>query len=214
MKTLLLFGVSPKMGTAYQVLQLALQQPSQWRCVALVRNADFAKQLNQQGVITLVGDATDEAKIKEICELASTDTVIVSTLGGSESAHYDAHRLIIDTAEDIGIKQMLLVTSLGCGDSWATMSDRAKQAFGQALREKSLAEVWLQTSSLNYNILRPGGLLNGEITGKAECYYQQEVHGHIHRTELANVIIQKISAENLDNRVYAVVDPSLSNDKK
>ena len=109
---------------------------------------------------------------------------------------------------------MLLVTSLGCGDSWATMSDRAKQAFGQALREKSLAEVWLQTSSLNYNILRPGGLLNGEITGKAECYYQQEVHGHIHRTELANVIIQKISAENLDNRVYAVVDPSLSNDKK
>lgn len=214
MKTLLLFGVSPKQGTCYQVLQLAKQQPAQWRCVALVRDADFAKQLNQQGVVTVVGDATDEAKVKEICQLSGNDAMIVSTLGGSESAHYQAHRLIIDTAEQCGIRQMLLVTSLGCGDSWNTMSERAKQAFGHALREKSLAEVWLQTSSLNYDILRPGGLLKGEITGHGKCFYQQEVHGCIHRAELANVIMQKINAGPLENRIYSVIDPSLATENK
>ena len=36
---------------------------------------------------------------------------------------------------------MVLVTSLGCGESWAYLSDRAKAAFGQAVREKSLAET-------------------------------------------------------------------------
>jgi uncharacterized protein YbjT (DUF2867 family) len=210
MKTILLFGVSPKLGTGFQVLQLAVQQPDQWRCVALVRNAEFAQQLNQQGVETVVGDAMDAAKVKEVCELAGTDTVIVSTLGGSAGAHYEAQRLIMDTAEQCSIGQMLLVTSLGCGDSWVTMSERAKQAFGHSLREKSLAEVWLQTSTLNYTILRPGGLINGDMTGQAECFYQQEVHGCIHRAELANVIMQKIQAKKLENCILAVVDPSLS----
>lgn len=70
MKTLLLFGVSPKKGTGYQVLQLALQQSSEWRCAALVRDAAFAAELNRQGVQTVVGDATDESSVKEICRLA------------------------------------------------------------------------------------------------------------------------------------------------
>lgn len=209
MKTLLLFGVSPKMGTGYQLLQLALQQPLQWRCIALVRDADFARQLSQQGVVTVVGDATDESSVKKACELAGNHTVIVSTLGGSAGAHYLAQRLIIDTAEHCGIKQMLLVTSLGCGDSWPTMSERAKKAFGHSVREKSLAEVWLQTSTLNYEILRPGGLVNGAVTGTAKCFYQQEIHGYIHRAELASVIMQRISTATLNNCVYTVVDPDL-----
>ncbi|MCO6507073.1 MAG: NAD(P)H-binding protein [Snodgrassella sp.] len=209
MKTLLLFGVSPKMGTGYQLLQLALQQPLQWRCIALVRDADFARQLSQQGVVTVVGDATDESSVKKACELAGNHTVIVSTLGGSAGAHYLAQRLIIDTAEHCGIKQMLLVTSLGCGDSWPTMSERAKKAFGHSVREKSLAEVWLQTSTLNYEILRPGGLINGAVTGTGKCFYQQEIHGYIHRAELASVIMQRISTATLNNCVYTVVDPDL-----
>lgn len=209
MKTLLLFGVSPKMGTGYQLLQLALQQPLQWRCIALVRDADFARHLSQQGVVTVVGDATDESSVKKACELAGNHTVIVSTLGGSAGAHYLAQRLIIDTAEHCGIKQMLLVTSLGCGDSWPTMSERAKKAFGHSVREKSLAEVWLQTSTLNYEILRPGGLVNGAVTGTGKCFYQQEIHGYIHRAELASVIMQRISTATLNNCVYTVVDPDL-----
>ena len=170
MKTLLLFGVSPKKGTGYQVLQLALQQSSEWCCAALVRDAAFAAELNRQGVQTVVGDATDESSVKEICRLAGTNTIIVSTLGGSAGAHYLAQRLIIDTAEQAGISRMLLVTSLGCGDSWHTMSERAKTAFGHAVREKSLAEVWLQTSKLNYEILRPGGLSNVTLLAQVNVF--------------------------------------------
>lgn len=74
------------------------------------------------------------------CELAGNHTVIVSTLGGSAGTHYLAHRLIIDTAEHCGIKQMLLVTSLGCSNSWATMSERTKKLsdiqYGKSLWRK------------------------------------------------------------------------------
>lgn len=65
---------------------------------------------------------------------------------------------------------MVLMTSLGCGDSWAYLSTRYKAAFGQAVREQPLAESWLQTSSLDFAILRPGSLLQGSPTGKTQRF--------------------------------------------
>ena len=209
MKTVIIFGVSAKLGTGYQVSQLIKQCHPKWRCIALIRDAAFAKQLAEQNIETHVGDATDVELVKEIGKQAGSDATIISTLGG-ESGNYIAQRNIIDCTEQVGIKQMVLVTSLGCGDSWSTLSLRAKQAFGNAVREKSLAEVWLQTSSLNYVILRPGGLRDGEITNNGQCYFAQEVHGFIYRKELANIIIDKIANQQFDNRAYSVVDPSLT----
>lgn len=208
MKTLLIFGVSPKQGTAYQVLQVARKCHPQWRCIVLVRHAELAQQLTKQGVECVIGDATDPVKVNQLCQLAGPDAIIVSTLSGV-TGNYTAQRIIIDCAEQMGLKQMLLVTSLGCGDTWSTLSTRAKQAFGLAVREKSLAEIWLQTSTLNHLILRPGGLIDGPSTGHGQCYYQQEVHGFIHRNELAELIITMLTKQQWDNRAYSVIDPSL-----
>ena len=209
MKTVIIFGVSTHLGTGYQVSQLIKQCHPQWRCIVLVRDADFAKQLAKQGIETHVGDATDKELVRKICLQAGPEAIIISTLGG-ETGNYIAQRIIIDCAEQAGVKQMLLVTSLGCGDSWPTLSLRAKQAFGNAVREKSLAEVWLQTSTLNYVILRPGGLRNGELTNNGQCYFAQEVHGFVYRKELAKIIMDKIANQQFDNRAYSVVDPSLT----
>ncbi|OCF99346.1 hypothetical protein A9G08_00230 [Gilliamella sp. wkB195] len=209
MKTVIIFGVSSKLGTGYQVSQLIKQCHPEWRCIVLVRDADFAKQLSEQGIETHVGDATDVELVKQICQQNGSDATVISTLGG-ETGNYIAQRIIIDCAEQVGIKQMILVTSLGCGDSWSTLSLRAKQAFGNAVREKSLAEIWLQTSLLNYVILRPGGLRDGEITNNGECYFAKEVHGFVYRKELARIIIDKIANQQFDNRAYSVVDPSLA----
>ena len=209
MKTVIIFGVSAKLGTGYQVSQLIKQCHPQWRCIVLVRDADFAKQLAKQGIETHVGDATNKELVKKICLQAGPEAIIISTLGG-ETGNYIAQRIIIDCAEQAGVKQMLLVTSLGCGDSWPTLSQRAKQAFGNAVREKSLAEVWLQTSTLNYVILRPGGLRDGELNNNGQCYFAQEVHGFVYRKELAKIIMDKIANQQFDNRAYSVVDPNLT----
>ena len=59
-------------------------------------------------------------------------------------------------------------------------------------------------------ILRPGGLRDGEITGKGQCYTAQEVHGFVYRKELARIIIDKIANQQFDNCIYSVVDPNLT----
>lgn len=128
----LLFGAGGK-GVGARTLELALAE--QRPVVAVVRRADAAAQLAQQGVQVFTGDACDASVVAAACRAAGPQALIISTMGGAQD--YLAHRTVIDEAEKAGIRRMILVTSLGCGDSWPFLSDRAKAAFGQAVREKN-----------------------------------------------------------------------------
>lgn len=203
MSAWLIFGAAKGIGACVVEYGLTHRRP----IFALLRKEEDAARLRERGVIALVGDATDVAAVERICAMAGAGCTIISTMGGSQD--YLAHRTVIDAAGKVGIKAMVMVTSLGCGDSWPTLSDRAKAAFGQAVREKSLAEVWLQTSGLNYCILRPGGLLNGEPTGKAQCYQHQEVHGFVNRSDVALTIAAQID-NGLSGQVYSLIEPGLA----
>ncbi len=131
----LIFGAAK--GTGALLLQRAINsgQPA----IAFVRSEEDVLRLEGQGIRVIKGDACDEAAVEKACQAAGQDAVIISTIGGRHD--YLAHRTIIDCAEKSAIKRMVMVTSLGCGDSWPTLSDRAKAAFGQAVREKSLADT-------------------------------------------------------------------------
>lgn len=192
-------------GTGALLIRYALEQ--QQPLVAVVRNEEDASRLTVQGVKTFIGDACNTDVVMQACQAAGKEAIVVSTLGGSQDFH--AHRTVIDCAEESGIQQMLLVTSLGCGDSWRWLSPRAKQAFGRAVREKSLVESWLQTSSLSYCIIRPGGLMNGSASLKGELVQNEEVHGLIRREDVALAMI-KLLAQPLDNQIYSLTEPGLT----
>lgn len=177
--------------------------------VALVRRPEATQRLRVLGVQVVEGDARQPQTVQQACRLAGADATVISTLGGQEEDL--AHRTVIDNTEQSGITRMLLVTSLGCGNSWPWLSARAKTAFGRAVRLKSLAECWLRTSTLDYLILRPGGLTDGPATGQAERLpASEEVHGLVSRRDLAEMIIQCGQLPALDNAIYSVVDRSLT----
>ncbi len=199
----LIFGAGSGVGAELVTLGLREQRP----LFALVRNPEQAQTLRDKGVQVIEGDALNAEKVEQVCRLAGEHARVVSTLGGREG-DYQGNRFIIDTAEHCGITHMILVTSIGCGDSWPTLSERAKKAFGQAVREKSLAESWLQTSQLRHCILRPGGLFNGDSTGNAQCI-QGEAHGLIRRADVALIIQKLIDDENSYGKTFALVDPML-----
>ena len=193
-------------GTGLCVIEQALAAGRP--LVALVRNPQAAQRLAARGVQIIEGDACNVQAVERACVTAGSKATLISTLGGAQD--YLAHRTLIDVAADRGLKRMIMVTSLGCGDSWRWLSPRARAAFGQAVREKTLAEAWLQTSPLDYAILRPGGLLNGAATGTARLYQQQEVHGFVNRRDVAQIISQLDEAQKLNNQIYSLVDPDLT----
>lgn len=202
MRPWLIFGGS---GVGALTTERALAEKRQ--VIALVRNPQAAEKLNQKGATVIVGDACNLAAVASACALAGKDALAISTLGGEHD--YLANRTIIDTVEQAGIARMILVTSLGCGDSWVWLSPRARAAFGQSVREKSLAESWLQTSSLDFAILRPGGLLNVPATGQAQRIQQRECHGFVARADVAAHIQALAASPTLDRQIYSLVDPLL-----
>lgn len=200
----LLFGAGGKgVGACTLKLALAEQRP----VVAVVRNPEAAATLQNSGVHTFIGDACDAAVVSAACEAAGQDALVISTMGGAQEYH--AQSTVIDEAEKAGIRRMILVTSLGCGDSWQYLSPRARSAFGLAVRKKTLAESWLQTSTLDYAIIRPGGLLDGEATGKAQRFQHQECHGFVMRADVAAHIHELACAPALNNQIYSLVEPEL-----
>lgn len=162
-----------------------------------------------ENVATLTCDATNKQLVEAAVDAIPSDAWVVSSMGSFQSDNpvdYIGHRHLIDALQAKGVNRFLLVTSLGCGDSWPYLSDRAKQVFGNSVREKSLAESWLQTSSLDYTILRPGGLKDGESNQQGELSQHQEVHGSINRGEVARLVHQLFKKEESIGQIYACVE--------
>ena len=81
---------------------------------------------------------------------------------------------------------MILVTSLGCGDSWPFFIRTGKGCvWSGGTGEKRWRKAGLQTSQLDYAILRPGGLLDGAATGKAQRIQNQSVMVFVNRADVA-----------------------------
>lgn len=198
-----IFGATKGIGN--MLAKIGLAQGKQ--VSALVRNQDDAMRLSVVGIQTFIGDATDMLSLKSIFEKVTHDTVIFTTIGGTQADFYGNYN-IIRQAEQHLVSRLLFVTSIGCGDSWSTLSDRAKALFGKSVRQKSMAESYLQTSEINYTIIRPGGLMNRAATHNAKLL-TTEAHGVVSREDVALVLAQLVEEESSFRQVFAVIDPDL-----
>ncbi|AMG65565.2 TPA: hypothetical protein GHF72_07375 [Providencia stuartii] len=198
-----IFGATKGIGLA--LANIGIQQGHQ--VTALVRQQTDAERLTAEGIQTFIGDATDPSSLEAIFAYMTPDTVIFTTIGGGQ-ADFVGNYHIIRQAEQHQIHRLLFVTSIGCGDSWSTLSPRAKALFGQSVRQKSMAESYLQTSEINYTILRPGGLMNSAATGNATLL-TGEAHGVVSREDVARILAKLAEDKSSYRQVYAVIDPDL-----
>ncbi|MCC8374798.1 MULTISPECIES: NAD(P)-binding oxidoreductase [Photorhabdus] len=206
MKPWLIFGAGS--GVGRHLVTVALQQKRP--VIALIRNFQQATELSALGVKVIQGDACNAEDVEKTVQHVSSEAIVFSTIGGIDSDLF-GNMTIIDAIEKTGITRMLLVTSIGCSEGWKTLSPRAKSLFGQSVRLKSMAESYLQTSSLNYTIIRPGGLTDKPGTGHCQRY-QHEIHGAVSRQDVAHQLATMAEEESSYQQIYTLVDPELKPD--
>ncbi|UNH26186.1 SDR family oxidoreductase [Moellerella wisconsensis] len=199
----IIFGASKGVGRHLVDLGLAAGH----HISALVRSESTANELGELGVDIYLGDAVVDDSLHTLFSNASPNSIIFSTLGGGD-ADFTGNFNVIKRAEQHAIPRLLLVTSIGCGDTWPSLSPRAKSLFGRAVRYKSMAESYLQTSELAFTILRPGGLVNTAGSGHCELLVG-EAHGIVSRYDVAKQL-QKLAEDRQSyGQVYAVIDSQL-----
>ncbi|EDM65397.1 conserved hypothetical pro [Moritella sp. PE36] len=208
MKDVVIFGAASGLGLA-MVKYFTRKGVSVVGVARNVENNELATLCNK----TYQCDATDKAQVLSVVKSLSKDAIVISTMGSFRAdipVDYLGHRHLIDALESTEIKRFLLVTSLGCGDSWQYLSQRSKTGFGKAVREKSLAESYLQTSHLDFTILRPGGLKDGTVTETGKLSQDKEVHGFIYREEVARLVDVLLRQSESIKQIFACVDPNLT----
>lgn len=134
--------------------------------------------------------------------------IVVNLAGGHGDRRVDGDGgiAISRACEAAGVDRLILVTSLGCGDSRAFASDRLIEAIGPVLEAKTRAEEALRRSALAWTIIRPGGLTDGPGTGQGALYDDPATHGRIACADLAALLIGIVGDAGSTGRVLAAVD--------
>ena len=106
--------------------------------------------------------------------------------------------------------RIVLVTSIGCGDSKDALPEAAYATLEGALVEKNKAEKMLSryyTNSL-WTIIRPGGLSDDAPSGKALLTEDRAAIGAVTRADVADLVVAQLDSTATDKKILACVDPS------
>lgn len=204
-RDLLLFGA--RTGTGLELARLARE--SGWRVTAMVRPHSAAAELAGLGCTLVEGDALDRPQVSRAFAACALPPVVVSTLGGGLPGRPVDHLgnvNVIDTAKAFGASRMVLVTSLGCGDSRVHASERLLEAIGEVLAAKTRAEDHLRAAGIPHVVVRPGGLVADPPTGQGALYADARVHGRIARPDLARALLPCLTDVRVLGQTLSAID--------
>lgn len=207
MTPVVIFGASRGVG-----LHLAQALRKEGVCVvAMLRDRKAGAALEEIGATVAHGDAFSKADIDAAMALAGEDEFdVVSTIGGRTPdgrwADEEGNINIAERAAANGVARFVLVTSIGCGDMAPFRSERAIAAFGAAVDAKTRAEEHLRRAVPSATIIRPGGLRSEPATGRGILTDDPQIHGFIHRADVADLVRRALRDPATEGRTFAAVD--------
>ena len=205
-RAVIIFGATSGGG-----LELArLLRNKQGTVFAVVRESSDTTALTKLGVKARTADAFDATAVSNALSDIGQAAAVVSFLGGgfAEGRPVDGAGNInaINAALDHGANRFILMTSVGCGDSYDTAPELSKKFWTDLWKEKNRGEEHLRASSLDWTIIRPGGLRAVEPTGKGILTEDPMVTGLIHRNDLAALTAVALESDTVIGKTYTAVD--------
>ena len=182
-------------GTGRHVVAQALSAGHE--VVALVR--DPARLSPQPDLTIIEGNVLDETAVSQT--VAGADAVVVSlghTGNNPEKIVSQGTAVVVTAMKAAAVSRLLVVTSLGVGDSRDQVPLAFKMIMKTVLRkpmaDKEIQEQIVRDSGLDWTIVRPGGLTDGPATGQYRVGVGSDVvAGQVARADVAAFILQQIS---------------------
>ena len=204
----LIFGATRNTGLELAKLLTARGD----KVTAFVRPSSDLSGLEPLTVDYVKGDAMDLDTVQAAFDGVQYDAIVttLSCYGCDNPPDYEGNKNVIDAAKAAGVKRLILITSVGAGDSADTPPFIVRWFLRKILPLKTQAEDHLLASGLDYTIIRPGGLKSEEPTGGAYLSEDRETMGIITRADLAQLIVDCLDDPATAGKIYAAVDKNMS----
>ncbi|MCP4001865.1 MAG: NAD(P)H-binding protein [Gammaproteobacteria bacterium] len=203
----LVFGASGNLGLEITKVLVARGD----KVTAFVRATSDRSYLEPLGVDFIVGDALDADSVLAGLKQGEFDAVITTIGGfGEVMPDYIGNANIFDAAGMVGIKRVIMISTVGAGNSHDAAPLVSRLALSKILPLKTRAEEHLQASSLDYTIIRPGGLPPGTGTGGGILSEDPMTMGFINRQDLAPLIVGVLDDDRTIGKTLAAIDPARS----
>ncbi|GLB61994.1 SDR family oxidoreductase [Cytobacillus sp. NCCP-133] len=199
---ILIVGANGQIG---KQLAKLINDSSEHTVRAMIRKAEQAEYFEKMGAETVL--ASLEGTVDELAEAAKGCDAIVFTAGSGGHTGYDKTLLIdldgavktIEAAQKAGIDRFVMVSAIQANnrEKW---SDAIKPYFVA----KHYADRLLESSGLNYTIVRPGGLTDDPGTGKIQAADNLE-RGFIPRADVAKTVYAVLDKANAYKRSFDLI---------
>jgi uncharacterized protein YbjT (DUF2867 family) len=180
---------------------------------ALARAAANATLPRQEGLEIVEADLTAPESLERALSRA---TFLISAIGSKKpfsSKENNAvdnmgNQNLAKAALKMGLQHMVVISSIGAGDSRCAINLLFRLLMTPVLRMKEKSEEFIRGCGINYTIIRPGGLSDKELTGKVSFGEGGKISGMISRQEIAKVCVDALSTPTMKNRTFEVIDAS------
>jgi uncharacterized protein YbjT (DUF2867 family) len=180
---------------------------------AMVRSAALACTLQKEGVEIIEGDLASVESLEKIMQGAH---YLISAIGSKKPFNKQENNKVDNmgnqnlarAAMAKGLRHMVLVSSIGVGDSRHTLNFLFRLLMGPVLMMKDKSEEFIRSCGINYTIIRPGGLKDTELPGKTVFGEGGKITGSVSRREIAKVCVDALTNPAMKNRTLEVVNDS------
>lgn len=205
---LAIFGSTGKTGT--ELIKQALEQGH--AVTAFVR--DPARLTIKDEQLTLViGDVFDPSTVDQAVQ--GQDAVICALGAGTElkktTIRTTGTTNIISSMHKNDVKRLMVVTAMGVGDSWNTLSLFNKLFFATLLKssrdDHETQEAAVKESGLDWTIIRPSGLTDTPRTGVYA--FGENIPAKtskIARADVADLILKEVGQDDLIGKAVTITN--------
>ncbi len=183
---------------------VSLLDKSEHHAKAMIRDESQAPELEKLGAETVVADLEQDFSHA----LKGCDAVIFTAGSGghtgpekTEAVDRQGAMKMVEVAEKQNMDRFILVSSMN-----ADTPDNGPEQMKHYFKAKGDADHKLQSSHLNYTILRPGRLLNEPATGTVTAaeHIDDRSNG-IPRADVAQVAVSSLDLENTYHRTFEIL---------
>jgi nucleoside-diphosphate-sugar epimerase len=174
----------------------------------VVRASADTSALKALGVSLITADAFDGADLQNALRDVKANAALCSlgNVPGAPKVDHVAVANVVDACVAQSIKRFILISSIGAGNSRPALSPQAEKFLGPVCALKTLGENHLFAASLDYTVIRPGGLGHGPASGRGILSEDPMTTGGIRRAEVARLAVQCLDDPATIGKVYSAVE--------